>query len=70
MPQYSRGHWYSVKEDYTYEVSRAINENLSSEKGDGYPTSRERNESYAAFYGVDYAPPGYEFTGPAIADDK
>ena len=35
-PSTQERHWFSVKEDYTYEISQAINDSLLAEKADGY----------------------------------
>ena len=63
-------HWFSVKEERTYEISQAINESLLAEKVDAYPTAREGDDSYVAFYGTNHVPPGYEIANPAKACDK
>ena len=60
-------HWFSKKEERTYVISQAINESLLAEKVDAYPTDREGDNSYAAFYGTNYVPPGYEVKNPAKA---
>ena len=63
-------HWFAKKEERLYTISHSINENLLLEKADAYPTSREEDDSYAAFYGTNYVPPGYVVEGPAKACDK
>ena len=63
-------HWFAKKEERLYTISHSINENLLVEKADAYPTSREGDDSYAAFYGTNYVPPGYGTENPAKACDK